>query len=669
MKKYFFKLTDYILAFVILYLLYLVVPLRHNLLDFHIIKLLTLVFGNLWKIMPLFLIMSSFVNSKKKIYIMYLYFIVISLNTFYNVVPSPKYVSSIRPVFLAYVAPSVLTLMFSYLFWKKRDKNYISVALISLLFLVSIAVNHFSLSVGTLKLLNGVIRSQTGLIGVLIYSSLITSIGLAFSVYLLVIMSMVLSYLLIKELVSYVVDTFYKKPIIQKKKKVEVNALDRIFKEVKIDPDLIEKANRAVQNKVSLLENMLKEYGVESQVVNTVTGPSITRFELAVAKGTRVKKVTALSDDIAMNLAAKSVRIEAPIPGKSAIGIEIPNDVMMQVHFSSIIKKKNPKNHLEIVLGKNIVGEDVLVDLRKMPHLLVAGRTGSGKSVGINTFIASILYTASPKDVKMIMIDPKMVELMPYNGIPHLYVPVITDPKLASNALNWAVQEMERRYRLLADSGVRHIDSYNNKVEEKIPYLVIIIDELADLMMVAPASIESSIARIAQKARAVGIHLVIATQRPSIDVITGTIKANLPSRISFSVTSQIDSRTILDKQGAEKLLGKGDMLFLESGKSNLVRIQGAYISDEEVNNFAQYLRTSGMPNYNNEIVKEVEVVDRDAMYEKAVEIITDEGRVSTSLIQRKLKVGYSRAARIMDQLEDAGIIRIGPGGEKEIVED
>ena len=448
----------------------------------------------------------------------------------------------------------------------------------------------------------------------------------------------------------------------------DIDGVDAIFKTKEEDPALKAQLIEAMKKKIVKLEGALDEHGIESQVLNYSVGPTITRFELAVSKGTRVKKVVALSDDIAMNLEAKSVRIEAPIPGKNAIGIEIPNDIAESVSFASIIKKKDKKNHLEVVLGKNVIGEDILVDLRKMPHLLVAGRTGSGKSVGINVIISSIVYSAKPSDVRFIMVDPKMVELMPYNDIPHLYVPVITDPKQAAQALKWAVQEMERRYKLLAKAGVRHIDSYNSKVFEKVPYLVVIIDELADLMMVAPASIEESIARIAQKARAVGIHLVIATQRPSVDVITGTIKANLPSRISYSVTSQIDSRTILDVQGAEKLLGRGDMLFLEAGKSNLERIQGAYISDDEVNAFAAYLRKSGKPKYHDEILTPDTSLERDELFDRALEIVRQEGRVSTTLIQRKLKVGYSRAARIMDQFEEAGIIMIGSNGEKELIE-
>lgn len=444
--------------------------------------------------------------------------------------------------------------------------------------------------------------------------------------------------------------------------------LDNIFKKEKKNPELKEKLVKAVKENASKLEAVLDEHGIEARVIDYKIGPTITRYELTVSKGTRVKQVLSLSDDIAMNLEAKSIRIEAPIPGKNAIGVEVPNIISEDVSFASIIRNKKSNKPLDIVLGKNLIGEDVIVDLREMPHLLIAGRTGSGKSVGVNCIISSIIYNASAEDVKFIMIDPKMVELMPYNGIPHLYVPVIIDPKLASVALKWCVNEMESRYRTLAQEGVRNLESYNQQFpNSKLPYIVVVIDELADLMMTSPASVEESIARISQKARAIGIHLVIATQRPSTDVITGTIKANLPSRIAFAVTSYIDSRTIIDVQGAEKLLGKGDMLYLESGKPYLVRIQGAYISDKEVIDFTTYLKRKSKPSYNDEILRAGDEVEKDVLYEKALEVLKEEGRASTTLIQRKLGVGYSRAARIMDQLEEAGVIKIGKNGEKELL--
>ncbi len=457
------------------------------------------------------------------------------------------------------------------------------------------------------------------------------------------------------------------KPVIQREEPVE-----RIVEK----PPLLERssnrtnASGSMADKIKKLEEMLLDHGISAEVINYKSGPRITRFELSVSKGVRVRKIMALNDDIAMNLEAKSIRIEAPIPGKNAVGIEIPNDIAEVVSFSSLIASKDPKRVLDIILGKDIVGENVIVDLKSMPHLLVAGRTGAGKSVGINCIISSIISHASPSDVRFIMIDPKMVELMPYNGIPHLYVPVITDPKKAAVALKWAVVEMEKRYFKLADKGVRNLEGYNAKCPEaKLPYIVIVIDELADLMMTSPASVEESIARVAQKARAVGIHLVIATQRPSIDVITGTIKANLPSRISFAVTSQIDSRTILDTPGAEKLLGRGDMLLLKSGSPNLVRIQGANISEEEVLEITNRLKENSAPEYHEEVLHEEAASNRDELYDRALTVIRSEGRVSTTLIQRKLQIGYSRAARIIDQLEEEGVIKIGDSGEKELIEE
>ena len=436
--------------------------------------------------------------------------------------------------------------------------------------------------------------------------------------------------------------------------------VEELFESKKNNEGKTEEIKKALEKKIENLETVLNEYGIEAKVINYKRGPVITRFELGVSKGTRVKKIVALTDDIAMNLEAKSIRIEAPIPGKNAIGIEIPNDIQGAVYFSNAIRdkkfKKN-KSPIEIILGKNIIGENVTVNLGKMPHLLIAGRTGSGKSVCINTLISSIISRATVEEVKFIMVDPKMVELMPYNEIPHLLVPVITEPKQAAIALKWAVNEMEDRYKKLSKLGVRNLEGYNKKVgEEKLPFIVVIIDELADLMMVAPSTVEESISRIAQKARAIGIHLVVATQRPSTDVVTGTIKANLPSRISFAVASQIDSRTILDTSGAEKLLGRGDLLFLESGSPNLVRIQGAFISDEEVEKLTDYLKKQGKPEYNNDIINETLNKETDELYEDAIDVIRENGKLSISLIQRKLKVGYARAARIVDELEENGIV-------------
>ena len=438
-------------------------------------------------------------------------------------------------------------------------------------------------------------------------------------------------------------------------------SIAEIFKSKPMDVEKKKEIEESIRENVNHLENVLKEFGVDAKVVNYEYGPTITRYEIIIPKGVKVSKVTGLSDDIAMNLAAESIRIEAPIPGKNTIGIETPNKIKEPVHFSNIIKNKElDSGELKVILGKDIVGRDKFIDIAKMPHLLIAGQTGSGKSVCVNTLISTLISKKSDKEVKFIMVDPKMVELMPYNDIPHLLVPVIIDPEQAAIALKWAVNEMENRYKKLMENGVRNIKSYNSlSFVEKMPYIVIIIDELADLMMVASGSVEESIARIAQKARAVGIHLVVATQRPSTDVITGMIKANLPSRISFALRSQIDSRTILDSAGAEKLLGQGDMLLLANGSSKLERIQGAYISDEEVKNLTDTLKSAKKVKYKNEILKEPEEEiedDTDPYFENAVNIIRQENKVSISLLQRKLKVGFNRASRIYDQLKDHGII-------------
>ena len=438
-------------------------------------------------------------------------------------------------------------------------------------------------------------------------------------------------------------------------------SIDQIFVQKTMDQSKRAEIEQYIKKNVVHLESVLKEFGIEAKVIDYRRGPTITRYELTIPRGIKVSKVTSLSDDIAMSLAAESIRIEAPIPGKSAIGIETPNKIKEPVHFSNIIRNKDlEKGALNIILGKDIVGKDRIIDIAKMPHLLIAGQTGSGKSVAVNTLISTLITKKSEREVKFIMVDPKMVELMPYNGIPHLLVPVIIDPKLAATALKWAVNEMENRYRTLMEKGVRNIESYNLLSNvEKMPYIVIIIDELADLMMVAAGTVEESIARIAQKARAIGIHLVVATQRPSTDVITGMIKANLPSRISFALRSQIDSRTILDTPGAEKLLGQGDMLLLENGSSKLERIQGAYISDDEVIKLTSALKKSRKVVYREEILIETEDAlndESDPLFQEAINIIRDEGKASISLLQRKLKVGFNRASRIFEQLKENGII-------------
>ncbi len=426
------------------------------------------------------------------------------------------------------------------------------------------------------------------------------------------------------------------------------------------------------------LEKTLESFGVKAKVLQVTKGPSVTRFEIQPSIGVKVSKIVNLADDISLSLAASSVRIEAPIPGKSAVGIEIPNKEVSPVTLREVLDSEEFKESVynaTIGLGKDISGKCIVSDLSKMPHLLIAGATGSGKSVCINSLIISLLYKYTPEDVRLLLVDPKVVELNVYNGIPHLLIPVVTNPKKASGALHWAVKEMTRRYQMFADNNVRNIEGYNElylreMVDEKLPWIVIIIDELADLMMVCASEVEESIGRLAQMARAAGMHLVIATQRPSVDVITGVIKANIPSRISFAVSSSIDSRTILDTSGAEKLLGKGDMLFYPVGASKPIRIQGAFISEDEVEKIVKYIKNShDDTKYEEDIIEEInEKVekassDEDELLEEAISISIDLGQASTSLLQRKLRIGYNRAARIIDQMEEKGVIS-GKNGSK-----
>ncbi len=442
--------------------------------------------------------------------------------------------------------------------------------------------------------------------------------------------------------------------------------------------NLLQKSKKYLQNKFSkeiadnarLLEQTLENFGVNAKIVNTCQGPSVTRYELEPAAGVKVSKIVNLSDDLALKLAAPGIRIEAPIPGKAAIGIEVPNKIIEPVNLRDVLESdefRHNSSRLSVALGKDIAGQSIIADLGKMPHLLVAGATGSGKSVCINTIIVSILFNATPAEVKLVLIDPKVVELSNYNGIPHLLTPVVTDSKKAASALNWAVLEMERRYELFAQQGVREVIRYNQStLEQKLPWIVIIIDELADLMMVAPVDVEDAICRLAQKARAAGIHLVLATQRPSVDVITGTIKANIPSRISFAVSSQIDSRTILDMAGAEKLLGKGDMLFYPVGASKPIRIQGAFIGESEIEKTVSFIKQQAQPEYSNEITsqelhinkssEENKDVIQDELLEDAVRIILETGQASVSMLQRKFRIGYTRAARLIDTIEEMKII-------------
>ena len=446
--------------------------------------------------------------------------------------------------------------------------------------------------------------------------------------------------------------------------------------------DLRESAKKLIET--------LKSFGVEAKVLEVSRGPAVTRFEIQPSAGVKVSKIVNLADDIALNLAAYGVRIEAPIPGKAAVGIEIPNKAVSMVSLKEVIGSKefqNFKSKTAFALVKDISGTPIISDISKMPHLLIAGTTGSGKSVCINTLITSIIYKASPDEVKLLMIDPKVVELGVYNGIPHLLIPVVTDPRKAAGALNWAVSEMVKRYKTFADCNVRDIAGYNEYAEteglRKLEKIVIIIDELSDLMMVAPHDVEDAICRLAQMARAAGMHLVVATQRPSVDVITGIIKANIPSRISLSVSSQVDSRTILDTIGAEKLLGNGDMLFNPVGVSKPVRIQGGYVSDGEIEKIINYIKKQADVEYDDNIMEEIEknaTADKkqpaaaaagdsaddgaDEMIDRAIQTAIDCEVISVSLLQRKLRIGYARAARIVDELDERGLVGPQEGGGK-----
>lgn len=449
----------------------------------------------------------------------------------------------------------------------------------------------------------------------------------------------------------------------------ELPSLNLLSKHTKVKST---RMNKDITENVRILEDTLESFGIKARVTEVSRGPAITRYELQPAPGIKVARIVSLSDDIALSLAAPGVRIEAPIPGKAAVGIEVPNKEIATVHVRELLESqeftKSPSK-LTIALGKDIAGNPIIADLAKMPHMLIAGATGSGKSVCMNTIITSILFKANPDEVKMIMIDPKMVELNTYNGIPHLISPVVTDPKKAASALRWVVKEMENRYELFARTGAKDIIRYNRAVADRqiesekgfLPSIVVIIDELADLMMVAPADVEDAICRLAQMARAAGIHLLVATQRPSVDVITGLIKANIPSRIAFAVSSSTDSRTILDMAGAEKLLGRGDMLFFPVGAPKPIRVQGAFLSDKEVEALVSFLKTQGQPEFAEGVTKEdqhspAEPPEDDELFPDAVRILIESGQASISMLQRRLRIGYARAARLIDMMEERGIV-------------
>ncbi|MBE9541788.1 MAG: DNA translocase FtsK 4TM domain-containing protein [Proteobacteria bacterium] len=464
--------------------------------------------------------------------------------------------------------------------------------------------------------------------------------------------------------------------------------------------DAVEKSEQGIDKESILmnsriLEKKLRDFGVDGEIKEVHPGPVITMYEFVPAPGVKVNKIVNLTDDLTMALSAISIRIVAPIPGKAVVGIEIPNKTRETVHFKEILCSEEfskSKSLLTLALGEDIAGQTLVADLAKMPHLLVAGATGAGKSVSVNSMICSILYKATPEDVRLIMVDPKMLEFSIYDGIPHLLLPVVTDPKKAALALRWGVSEMERRYKLLAETGVKNITSFNQLVEknpvftrinedgeeeevtlEKLPYIVIVIDELADLMMVASKEVEESITRLAQMARASGIHLILATQRPSVDVITGIIKANFPARISFQVSSKIDSRTVLDTNGAESLLGSGDMLFMSGGASKLIRVHGAFISEAETHRIVKFLKkVGGQPEYDETILKPKQEEnggvegdeEYDEKYDEAVAIVSDAGTASISMIQRRMRIGYNRAARMIERMEEEGVVGPSDGTSK-----
>ncbi|EMB9413305.1 DNA translocase FtsK [Staphylococcus pseudintermedius] len=436
-------------------------------------------------------------------------------------------------------------------------------------------------------------------------------------------------------------------------------------------PEEQEQDENWIAEKKEELNNAFYYFNVPAEVVNVVEGPSVTCFELSVERGVKVSRITALQDDIKMALAAKDIRIEAPIPGTSLVGIEVPNPHTTKVNISSILSHpafKNAESKLTVAMGNRINNEPLLMDIAKTPHALIAGATGSGKSVSINSILISLLYRNHPEELRLLLIDPKMVELAPYNGLPHLVAPVITDVKAATQSLKWAVDEMERRFKLFAHHHVRNISAFNNKVnyDQRIPKIVIVIDELADLMMMAPQDVEQSIARLAQKARACGIHMLVATQRPSVNVITGLIKANIPTRIAFMVSSSVDSRTILDSGGAERLLGYGDMLYLGSGMNKPIRVQGTFVSDEEIDQVVEFIRAQREPEYlfqEKELLEKNDAPSRDELFDEVCQFMVREQHISTSLIQRHFQIGYNRAARIIDQLEQLGYIS-GANGSK-----
>jgi DNA segregation ATPase FtsK/SpoIIIE, S-DNA-T family len=588
-------------------------------------------------------------------------------------------------------------LLFALFYLRKKDPPNIIIFSSGLaLFFISLSI-LLQIIVGKIGM-RGVSTNFSGLLGFLLDSTLMNFFGYFGSVLICVILLLISLFLIIQApIVSMLEERLARKKTVERRKEIKVTTEEKkeapkeekkpvqeafeFFKEIgpyKLPPitllDTIEKKEmkvdkESIQANASILEKKLRDYGVEGKVTEVRPGPVITMYEFEPKAGIKVSRISNLSDDLAMALSAVSIRIIAPIPGKAVVGIEIPNQTRQTVYLREMIESnvfKSSHSSLTLVLGTTIAGEAYVADLAKMPHLLVAGATGSGKSVSLNSMICSILFKATPGNVRFLMIDLKMLELSFYEGIPHLLLPVVTNAKNAKTALRWMTDEMERRYSMMAEKGVRNIEKYNQKIHkqegvEPLPYIVVVIDELADLMMVSPKEVEEYIARLAQMARASGIHLILATQRPSVDVLTGIIKANFPARISCKVFSKVDSRTILDTNGAESLLGNGDLLFLSPGIGRLQRLHGPYVSEGEIKRIVDFLKQQGTPSYHNEILEEKEEEESgeemdDEKYQEALEFVMTKGDASISMVQRRFRIGYNRAARIIERMEREGVV-------------
>ena len=588
-------------------------------------------------------------------------------------------------------------LLFALFYLKKKDPPNIIIFSSGLaLFFISLST-LLQIIVGKIDM-RSVSINFSGLLGFLLDRTLMNFFGYFGSVLICVILLLISLFLIVQApIVSLIEERLARKKTVERRKEIKVTTEEKkeapkeekkpvqesfeFFKEIgpyKLPPitllDTVEKKElkvdkESIQANASILEKKLKDYGIEGKVTEVRPGPVITMYEFEPAPGIKVSRISNLADDLAMALSAVSIRIIAPIPGKAVVGIEIPNQTRQTVYLREMIESnvfRSSHSYLTLVLGTTIAGESYVADLAKMPHLLVAGATGSGKSVSLNSMICSLLFKATPGNVRFLMIDLKMLELSFYEGIPHLLLPVVTNAKNAKTALRWMTDEMERRYTMMAEKGVRSIEKYNQKIQkqegvEALPYIVVVIDELADLMMVSPKEVEEYIARLAQMARASGIHLILATQRPSVDVLTGIIKANFPARISCKVFSKVDSRTILDTNGAESLLGNGDMLFLSPGIGRLQRLHGPYVSEGEIKRVVEFLKQQGTPSYHNEILEEKEEAENgeemdDEKYQEALEFVMTKGDASISMVQRRFRIGYNRAARIIERMEREGVV-------------